>query len=183
MSTAETNPMCTGNCSAGYFCQNASTSTPPASTCLPGRYSLSGASWCSLCPAGRWGAYPLETSPMCTGLCSPGYVLLVSLRLYAPRSCLSHRHSCLSACTMVSPALVGGLQVRMPSWVSEQHCHSVWGGKLQQCRYWYGSAVVRAHVHEACLQGRPSTCVNVSFSLACPSELPCPCLVFPVVPC
>jgi hypothetical protein len=47
------NALCSGDCAAGYACpQGSITSTPTSGICPVGRYSLPGASACTLCPAG-----------------------------------------------------------------------------------------------------------------------------------
>ncbi len=54
-----------------YMCPPGST-TPIASQCPSGRYSLSGASTCSACAAGTFGVAAAMTSVICTGLCPVG---------------------------------------------------------------------------------------------------------------
>ena len=58
-------------CVAGYYCDGNSTSLV-ANPCPTGQYSLSGASSCTLCAAGRFGVSTTMTSPNCSGLCPAG---------------------------------------------------------------------------------------------------------------
>jgi hypothetical protein len=70
--TALTSAACSGNCTAGYACPSGSTS-PMAITCQPGQYSLAGASQCTPCPAGVFGATAALSSAACSGNCTAGY--------------------------------------------------------------------------------------------------------------
>ena len=86
-STGATSDLCTGACTAGYACPAGSTS-PTASVCPAGYYSLAGAAECVACPAGHYstagagacsacpgGTYGTggSTSPACSGDCAAGY--------------------------------------------------------------------------------------------------------------
>jgi hypothetical protein len=61
---------CTGPCSAGYACP-AGSQTPTVTVCPAGRFSLSGASVCELCAAGKFGSSAGNTAP-CTASCPAG---------------------------------------------------------------------------------------------------------------
>ena len=63
---------CSGECAAGYFCVNGSTNAT-SGVRQPGRFSLSGASSCSMCPGGRYGLSFALTSSSCSGTCTPGH--------------------------------------------------------------------------------------------------------------
>ncbi len=72
-SAALSSSVCTGTCTAGYFCPAGSTS-PTQGTCPPGQYSIAGAASCTNCSAGRYGASPGTNTPSCDAVCNPGYV-------------------------------------------------------------------------------------------------------------
>ena len=61
-----------GAAAAGYACPSGSTNAT-AVLCTPGRYSLGGASACTLCSGGLYGdSYGLASSS-CSGMCTAGY--------------------------------------------------------------------------------------------------------------
>jgi syndecan 4 len=61
---------CSGNCDPGYLCPAASTvSNPPGAQCPAGRYALAGATACSPCDAGYYGASTGATTSACDGAC------------------------------------------------------------------------------------------------------------------
>jgi hypothetical protein len=69
-------PQCSGNCSAGYVCPLASTAAADvANACPPGSWSAAGATACSLCLGGYFGATAAATQPQCSGPCTatPGF--------------------------------------------------------------------------------------------------------------
>ena len=81
---------CSGSCSVGYACPNASTNAT-AVVCLAGKYSTGGqgvctncsvgqystvvanAVGCGVCPAGRYGSTTGLSTQSCSGNCSAGY--------------------------------------------------------------------------------------------------------------
>lgn len=72
---AATTPSCSGPCTAGYACPAGSTSAAPGDSfkCSPGQYNAGGASVCSNCPAGLYGATAGLGSSACTAQCDPGF--------------------------------------------------------------------------------------------------------------
>ncbi|GMH49502.1 hypothetical protein TrVE_jg9591 [Triparma verrucosa] len=67
-----TSPECSGQCSAGRFGGEGQITAECSGICETGRYSQSGASICTDCPSGRFGASQGLTSQSCSGECSPG---------------------------------------------------------------------------------------------------------------
>ena len=66
--------LCTGPCSAGFYCPSSTAVTSPTFlACPPGTYSLSGAWRCLPCPAGRFGNTSAQSFASCSGVCNtPG---------------------------------------------------------------------------------------------------------------
>ena len=60
------------DCPAGTFGAAGSITSACSGSCLPGTYSLAGASVCLDCPAGSFGSGGGLTSSSCSGLCQPG---------------------------------------------------------------------------------------------------------------
>ena len=109
--TGLASPLCTGPCTAGYFCLNGST-TPNQQPCPAGQYSLAGSGNCTLCAAGLYGfdvAAPTAncsgpcaagrygtdgaTSSACTATCSPGYLCGVGTSASSQSPCPAGRYS------------------------------------------------------------------------------------------
>ena len=63
---------CTGPCTAGYTCPSGS-SSPTASICAAGTYSLASSASCTSCPAGTYGSVSGLSSAACSGSCYAGY--------------------------------------------------------------------------------------------------------------
>ena len=67
----QTTALCDGPCTAGYYCVVGSTSST-AAVCPVGQYSLSGASACTPCSRGRFGASVGMNRSECSGACAAG---------------------------------------------------------------------------------------------------------------
>ena len=81
-------------------------SSVSGAACPPGSYSSGGASACTLCPSGTYGAEYGLTSPACSGACNAGSVCPDGSTSPSPIDC-AEGYYC--------PAVAGGSQVRCPA--------------------------------------------------------------------
>lgn len=85
---------CSGSCAAGYVCPSGST-TPTATLCPAGQYSLAGASVCTACPSTSPYSLPASTSmAACTSVCPDG-----TWTLWLDASGVEGAHSCIKRFT------------------------------------------------------------------------------------
>lgn len=96
-----TSSLCTGPCSAGYACP-AGSPTATASSCAVGKYSEAGASLCTDCPEGTYGAVQGLATPLCTGLCAAGYACAPGSTNATAAACAQGKYSLAGAAACTS---------------------------------------------------------------------------------
>ena len=65
--------MSCANCSAGYYCNSSAAVSPFQNMCAAGQYSLDGATTCTACAPGLYGAVAAMNSTSCSGPCAANY--------------------------------------------------------------------------------------------------------------
>ncbi len=63
---------CLCECSPGFICPTPGSTTPTPIKCLAGTYSNAGATSCTNCAAGQYGATDGLQSSACSGFCAAG---------------------------------------------------------------------------------------------------------------
>jgi hypothetical protein len=91
-------PSCTAACEAGYACAPGSV-VPTALQCPQGRFSVSGAAFCSECPAGTF-SDALGLPQACTRPCPPGSFCVAGS--VAPAACPAGRYGAAPSLTNAS---------------------------------------------------------------------------------
>jgi hypothetical protein len=84
------------SCPAGSFCPSGS---PTPVLCGVGQYSEGGASVCSACPGGVYGNTTGLSNPVCSGLCSAGFMCPAGSTTPETQLCPSGRYSLPGAAT------------------------------------------------------------------------------------